>query len=100
MVLLWRASLLCKRIIFLSEPPIGRVCWWVQWVWLLGAHTTPGLPSSLLRPLYYVSLADLDLLAEQHSYVACECLLLVVCGLSSSPLPVRLFIPLVLLSRQ
>ncbi|XP_050694262.1 DENN domain-containing protein 11-like isoform X2 [Eriocheir sinensis] len=70
-VSLWRASLLCKRIMFLSEPPIGRVCWWVQWVWLLGAHSTPGLPSSLLRPLYYVSLSDLDLLAEQHSYVAC-----------------------------
>lgn len=71
LVYLWRASLLCKRILLFSEPPIGRKCGWVHWLSLLGAHTTPGLPSSLLRPLYYVSLADLDLLADQHAYVAC-----------------------------
>lgn len=77
-VALWRASLLCKRILLLSEPPIGRLCWWVHWVSLLGAHSTPGLPSALLRPLYYVSLADLDLLAEQHAYVACEWVVLML----------------------
>ena len=45
----------------------------MYWVSLLGAHSTPGLPSALLRPLYYVSLADLDILADQHAYVACKC---------------------------
>lgn len=71
LVCLWRASLLCKRILLFSEPPIGWKCHWVYLISLLGAHSTPGLPSALLRPLYYVSLADLDLLADQHAYVAC-----------------------------
>ncbi|XP_042238020.1 DENN domain-containing protein 11-like [Homarus americanus] len=71
LIILWKATLLCKRILLFSPPPIGPVCGRVHSISLLSAHSTPGLPTQLLRPLFYISIADMDLLQEQHSYVAC-----------------------------
>ncbi|XP_047469232.1 DENN domain-containing protein 11-like [Penaeus chinensis] len=71
LLVLWRATLLCKRILLFSPPPIGMLCSRVHCISLLGSHTTPGLPSQLLRPLYYVNIADVETLQEQHAYIAC-----------------------------
>lgn len=78
LLVLWRATLLCKRILLFSPPPIGMLCSRVHSISLLGSHTTPGLPSQLLRPLYYVNIADVETLQEQHAYIACELLKLSV----------------------
>ena len=65
---LWKYLLLKSRIIFFSKPPIGPCCNWVYFSCLLTQNDVTKVNPN---PHFYVSVADLDILKEEMSFVAC-----------------------------
>eukprot|EP00128_Syssomonas_multiformis_P014088 Colp12_sorted_trinity150504_noHs@21320 len=68
---LWKLMLLRKRIVFLSPPPMGVVCYRVYCSCLLAEHTIPYLYENGCNPLFYVNLTDLPVLETETNYAAC-----------------------------
>eukprot|EP01102_Stenamoeba_stenopodia_P005093 TRINITY_DN15602_c0_g1_i1.p1 TRINITY_DN15602_c0_g1~~TRINITY_DN15602_c0_g1_i1.p1 ORF type:complete len:362 (-),score=70.84 TRINITY_DN15602_c0_g1_i1:169-1254(-) len=69
--MLWKAVLLKKRILFYSPPPIGKACFTVYCCCLLSAISKPYVWDTSPTPLFYVNIADIDLLCTMKSYIAC-----------------------------
>lgn len=69
---LWKFSLLGKRILFFSPPPIGVVCYRVYCCCCLASHSMHRLLSSAgVKPHFYINIADIDNLESEMSYIAC-----------------------------
>ena len=65
---LWKFLLLQSRVLFYSKPPIGPCCNWVYFTGLLAQCDVIKINPN---PHFYISVADLDALKEEQSYVAC-----------------------------
>ena len=65
---LWKYLLIKSRVIFFSKPPIGPCCNWVYFSCLLTQNDVTKVNPN---PHFYVSVADLDVLKEETSFVAC-----------------------------
>ncbi|XP_036376189.1 DENN domain-containing protein 11-like [Megalops cyprinoides] len=72
-MLLWKFSLLRKRILIFSPPPIGVVCYRVYCCCCLANVSLPGVGVAVpeFRPFFYISVADITTLETEVSYVAC-----------------------------
>ncbi|KAI7885247.1 hypothetical protein K492DRAFT_204110 [Lichtheimia hyalospora FSU 10163] len=69
---LWKAALLRKRILFLTEPPMERACGYVYDTFLLGIVTNGFKTEQRFYPKYTVGVNDIaDLYGYPHGYVAC-----------------------------
>ncbi|XP_078424298.1 DENN domain-containing protein 11 isoform X2 [Cetorhinus maximus] len=71
-MVLWKFALLRKRILIFSPPPVGVVCYRVYCCCCLANVSLPGIggvPES--KPYFYVSVADIETLETEVSYVAC-----------------------------
>ncbi|CAI9735438.1 Hypothetical predicted protein [Octopus vulgaris] len=69
--ILWKYTLLQKRILFFSPPPIGVVCYRVYCACCLGNHDMRGLVNRELIPRFYVNIADIETLETEVAYIAC-----------------------------
>ncbi|GAB1609332.1 DENN domain-containing protein 11 [Argonauta hians] len=69
--ILWKYTLLQKRILFFSPPPIGVVCYRVYCACCLGNHDMMRLVNSELIPRFYVNIADIETLETEVAYIAC-----------------------------
>lgn len=69
---LWKCILLNKRTLFFSTPPIGDLCYRVYCASQLG-NTSFNFASSkqLLKPFFYVSVMDIEMLEKEPFYLAC-----------------------------
>ncbi|XP_078076095.1 DENN domain-containing protein 11 isoform X2 [Mustelus asterias] len=71
-MVLWKFALLRKRILIFSPPPVGVVCYRVYCCCCLANVSLPGIggvPES--KPYFYISVADIETLETEVSYVAC-----------------------------
>ncbi|XP_069759802.1 DENN domain-containing protein 11 isoform X2 [Narcine bancroftii] len=71
-MVLWKFALLRKRILIFSPPPVGVVCYRVYCCCCLANVSLPGIggvPES--KPYFYISVADIETLETEISYVAC-----------------------------
>ncbi|KAE8613281.1 hypothetical protein XENTR_v10007653 [Xenopus tropicalis] len=70
---LWKFALLRKRILIFSPPPVGVVCYRVYCCCCLANVTLPGIGATApeSKPFFYVSVADIQTLDAEGSYVAC-----------------------------
>ncbi|XP_048404608.1 DENN domain-containing protein 11 [Stegostoma tigrinum] len=71
-MVLWKFALLRKRILIFSPPPVGVVCYRVYCCCCLANVSLPGIrgvPET--KPYFYVSVADIETLETEVSYVAC-----------------------------
>ncbi|XP_062914024.1 DENN domain-containing protein 11 [Mobula hypostoma] len=71
-MVLWKFALLRKRILIFSPPPVGVVCYRVYCCCCLANVSLPGIggvPES--KPYFYISVADIETLENEMSYVAC-----------------------------
>ena len=68
---LWKFSLLQKRILFFSRPPVGVICYRVYCACLLASHAIPYTFERKTNPLFYVNVADIHTLEGEGIYVAC-----------------------------
>ncbi|CAH1778688.1 unnamed protein product [Owenia fusiformis] len=69
--ILWKFVLLQKRVLFLSPPPIGVVCYRVYCACCLGNHSINYFGDRQPRPHFYVNVADIETLETEISYIAC-----------------------------
>jgi len=69
--LLWKFTLLKKRILFFSPPPIGVVCYRVYCTNCLSNHHINEILHSGANVLFYVNVADVDMLEMADNYIAC-----------------------------
>eukprot|EP01104_Vermistella_antarctica_P004479 TRINITY_DN1491_c0_g5_i1.p1 TRINITY_DN1491_c0_g5~~TRINITY_DN1491_c0_g5_i1.p1 ORF type:complete len:410 (+),score=63.21 TRINITY_DN1491_c0_g5_i1:39-1268(+) len=71
-ILLWKAVMLNKRILFYSPPPVGMLCNKVLFTtWMALQRHSPYMHIKPPNPLYYISVADIDHIRKLKSYVAC-----------------------------
>ncbi|XP_072408264.1 DENN domain-containing protein 11 isoform X2 [Chiloscyllium punctatum] len=71
-MVLWKFALLRKRILIFSPPPVGVVCYRVYCCCCLANVSLPGIrgvPET--KPYFYISVADIETLETEVSYVAC-----------------------------
>uniref|UniRef100_UPI00398EB2B3 DENN domain-containing protein 11 isoform X3 n=1 Tax=Pristiophorus japonicus TaxID=55135 RepID=UPI00398EB2B3 len=71
-MVIWKFALLRKRILIFSPPPVGVVCYRVYCCCCLANVSLPGIvgvPES--KPYFYISVADIETLETEVSYVAC-----------------------------
>ncbi|CAM9473456.1 DENN domain-containing protein 11 [Lampetra fluviatilis] len=69
---LWKLVLLRKRMLLYSPPPVGGACLHVLCCCCLGSHGQAGLGAvPPLKPLFYVSVADIGSLESEVTYIAC-----------------------------
>eukprot|EP01135_Chromosphaera_perkinsii_P004219 Nk52_evm8s272 gene=Nk52_evmTU8s272 len=68
---LWKFSMLQKRLLFFSRPPVGVICYRVYCSCLLASHAIPYTFERRTNPLFYVNVADINTLEGEESYVAC-----------------------------
>lgn len=70
---LWRLALLKKRILIVSSPPVGILCYRVYCTSVLASHNIDNLDlHTELNPLFFVNVADIDMLEKETSFIACE----------------------------
>ncbi|KAI9204664.1 uncharacterized protein BJ171DRAFT_599073 [Polychytrium aggregatum] len=67
---IWKYALLQKRILFHSMPPVEHLVNHVLFTKLLTLNSIPSLDIRM-NPLFYVTLVDVDKLAQSNSYCAC-----------------------------
>ncbi|XP_038637335.1 DENN domain-containing protein 11 isoform X1 [Scyliorhinus canicula] len=71
-MVLWKFALLRKRILIFSPPPVGVVCYRVYCCCCLANVSLPGIGGSPeSKPYFYISVADIETLETEVSYVAC-----------------------------
>ncbi|ESN92365.1 hypothetical protein HELRODRAFT_89630 [Helobdella robusta] len=70
---LWRLSMLGRRVIYYSPPPIGFACFWVHCVTCIAVHNKQKFLASypIITPYFYINVADIEQLTSQSSYIAC-----------------------------
>lgn len=68
---LWKLTLLRKRVLFFSPPPIGVVCYRVYCTTCLVKHRYTRLTGQSPKPYFYVNIADIEQLESETSYIAC-----------------------------
>ncbi|MGH0119909.1 UNVERIFIED_CONTAM: hypothetical protein FKN15_059837 [Acipenser sinensis] len=73
LIVLWKFALLRKRILIFSPPPVGVVCYRVYGCCSLANVSLPGIGVSVpeFRPFFYINVADIEVLENEVSYVAC-----------------------------
>ena len=70
---LWKFSLLHKRILFYSSPPIGDLCWRVYCTCEMASTQVGQIKSKQsIKPFFYVNVADIDMLQQESFYFACK----------------------------
>ena len=69
----WKSVLLNKRILIYSLPPISDLCDRVYCASQLG-NTSFNYASrkQLIRPVFYVNVADIEMLEQEPFYIACN----------------------------
>uniref|UniRef100_A0A3Q3AFA4 DENN domain-containing protein 11 n=1 Tax=Kryptolebias marmoratus TaxID=37003 RepID=A0A3Q3AFA4_KRYMA len=72
-MVLWKLALLRRRILIFSPPPVGVVCYRVYCCCCLANISIPGVGVAVpeFRPFFYVNVADISILENELSYVAC-----------------------------
>ncbi|XP_076153417.1 DENN domain-containing protein 11-like isoform X1 [Alosa pseudoharengus] len=72
-MVLWKFSLLRRRILIFSPPPVGEVCYRVYSCCALANVPLPSVSRGLppFRPFFYVNVNDIHTLETELSYVAC-----------------------------
>ncbi|XP_062374167.1 DENN domain-containing protein 11-like isoform X2 [Sardina pilchardus] len=72
-MVLWKFSLLRRRILIFSPPPVGEVCFRVYSCCALANVPLSGISRGLppFRPYFYVNVTDIHTLETELSYVAC-----------------------------
>ncbi|KAG5267426.1 hypothetical protein AALO_G00221610 [Alosa alosa] len=72
-MVLWKFSLLRRRILIFSPPPVGEVCYRVYSCCALANVPLPGVSRRLppFCPFFYVNVNDIHTLETELSYVAC-----------------------------
>eukprot|EP00126_Sphaerothecum_destruens_P010607 Sdes_comp20783_c0_seq1m16886 len=68
---LWKFTLLKKRILFYSRPPVGLLSNRVHCCCQLASHSIPYVFERDNNPLFYINVADIHLLEKESKFIAC-----------------------------